>query len=425
MENNTDSAVFFSTIFTISNRMETLLNHLLWSQEFWLPPSITWNDIDEGIAGGSRHPLPCDLLIAFPLALGFIAFRFAFERILALPLSRKLGVTDKVQVRVPPNPKLEAFYMQKKKHFTQSELVGLEKHCGLTPHQIQNWLRRRRNHDKPSNTKKFCEASWRFAFYLIAFMAGLDVLKDTAWFWDHRDCWRGYPKQPVSESHYWYYILELSFYWSLLLSVYKDVKRKDFREQIIHHIATISLISFSYCSNFIRVGTVVMLLHDSSDFLLESAKMFNYAGWKKTCDSLFVLFAVVFLGTRLLVFPCRILYSTFVESLDFFKPFPGYYFFNGLLLVLQGLHIFWAYLILRMLYKFIFLGKVERDERSDDESDVEEEGEEWDSGLEEECCWEQSKGSFKSKLTSLADNCVLNNLTHQRRNMNSRLPKAR
>lgn len=33
--------------------------------------------------------------------------------------------------------------------------------------------------------------------------------------------------------------------------------------------------------------------------------MFHYAGWTRTCDSLFVVFALAFLVTRLVVFPGR------------------------------------------------------------------------------------------------------------------------
>lgn len=39
--------------------------------------------------------------------------------------------------------------------------------------------------------------------------------------------------------------------------------------------------------------------------------------------------------------------------MEVFEPFAGYYFFNILLMVLQGLHIFWAKLILCMVYKFL------------------------------------------------------------------------
>lgn len=70
--------------------------------------------------------------------------------------------------------------------------------------------------------------------------------------------------------------------------------------------------------------------------------------------------------------------------------------------------------------------QVERDERSDEESPAEDKEEEEEEEPEEEgeCSWEQRKGALNSKLASLANNCVLNNLTQQRR-MNSRLPKAR
>lgn len=78
---------------------------------------------------------------------------------------------------------------------------------------------------------------------------------------------------------------------------------QDFKEQIIHHVATIILISFSWFANYIRAGTLIMALHDSSDYLLESAKMFNYAGWKNTCNNIFIVFAIVFIITRLVILP--------------------------------------------------------------------------------------------------------------------------
>jgi len=47
---------------------------------------------------------------------------------------------------------------------------------------------------------------------------------------------------------------------------------QDFKEQIIHHVATIILISFSWCVNYIRAGTLIMFMHDSADYLLEVSR---------------------------------------------------------------------------------------------------------------------------------------------------------
>lgn len=38
---------------------------------------------------------------------------------------------------------------------------------------------------------------------------------------------------------------------------------------LVHHLATILLITFSYTNNMIRAGTLVMCLHDASDIFLE------------------------------------------------------------------------------------------------------------------------------------------------------------
>lgn len=44
---------------------------------------------------------------------------------------------------------------------------------------------------------------------------------------------------------------------------------QDFFIMFIHHLATVSLISFSYVNNMVRIGSLVMCIHDASDFLLE------------------------------------------------------------------------------------------------------------------------------------------------------------
>lgn len=50
---------------------------------------------------------------------------------------------------------------------------------------------------------------------------------------------------------------------------------QDFKEQIIHHVATIALIAFSWLVNYIRAGTLIMLVHDASDYLMEVWKRRN------------------------------------------------------------------------------------------------------------------------------------------------------
>lgn len=69
---------------------------------------------------------------------------------------------------------------------------------------------------------------------------------------------------------------------------------QDFKEQIIHHVATIVLITFSWLVNYIRAGTLIMLVHDASDYLMEVCKQRHALGVEHTVDVCCCQFKVVF-----------------------------------------------------------------------------------------------------------------------------------
>lgn len=54
----------------------------------------------------------------------------------------------------------------------------------------------------------------------------------------------------------------------------------------------------------------------------------------------------------------RLVHSVLFESWEIVGPYGAWWLFNGLLLVLQTLHIIWFYLIARIAIKAIFKGKV-------------------------------------------------------------------
>jgi hypothetical protein len=47
-----------------------------------------------------------------------------------------------------------------------------------------------------------------------------------------------------------------------------DVRRSDFWEMAIHHAITIILLSLSFTVNFVRIGTMVLICHDTADIIL-------------------------------------------------------------------------------------------------------------------------------------------------------------
>ncbi|XP_072875885.1 ceramide synthase 6 isoform X3 [Chlorocebus sabaeus] len=327
-----------------------------WNERFWLPHNVTWADLKN--TEEATFPQAEDLYLAFPLAFCIFMVRLIFERFVAKPCAIALNIQASGPQIAPPNAILEKVFTAITKHPDEKRLEGLSKQLDWDVRSIQRWFRQRRNQEKPSTLTRFCESMWRFSFYLYVFTYGVRFLKKTPWLWNTRHCWYNYPYQPLTTDLHYYYILELSFYWSLMFSQFTDIKRKDFGIMFLHHLVCIFLITFSYVNNMARVGTLVLCLHDSADALLEAAKMANYAKFQKMCDLLFVMFAVVFITTRLGIFPLWVLNTTLFESWEIVGPYPSWWVFNLLLLLIQGLNCFWSYLIVKIACKAVSRGKV-------------------------------------------------------------------
>jgi len=280
---------------------------------YWLPAGVTWTKLEDYAKSASANVIPhsSDLVLAIPLSILLTLGRFGFESVISVTLSNKLNV---------------------------------------------------------KKGKQFSESVWRLVIYILMSLLGTWCLYNAKWRESDGELWADYPYQPLEDNIQVYYMVELALYLSLMCTLFIDTKRKDFTEQVVHHIATISLITLSYISNFTRVGAIVMWYHDISDVFLELAKSSKYAGYTRLTEVNFVIFMVVFAISRLVYYP-KLVYQTCIMSVPF-QPFPFYTVIIVFLIVLQLLHVMWFYTICAIVKKALAGGEV-KDERSDDEDDEE------------------------------------------------------
>ncbi|XP_007489577.2 ceramide synthase 4-like [Monodelphis domestica] len=102
--------------------------------------------------------------------------------------------------------------------------------------------------------------------------------------------------------------------------------------------------------------------------------MLIYAQWKQAQNIVFILFALVFFVNRLILFPIKAIYTSYLVFLTKNQFFFGYYFANALLIVIECLNIFWSLLLAKAFYKFLSEGQIKNDIRSDiEEQDMNDE----------------------------------------------------
>lgn len=168
--------------------------------------------------------------------------------------------------------------------------------------------------------------------------------------------------------------------------------RKDYIIMMSHHVVSIALLTWSYVIGFLPVGVIVLYLHDISDIPLDLLKMANYLKLEGMqglfiCEMLFVALLYKWTHLRVFLYPSKLLYTTIVEAPESCMPLgevrdwsnlspcpPSYFLFNALLIILYCLHIWWTFLIIRLLVGVLTkgaheTGKDEYEGTSDDSDD--------------------------------------------------------
>jgi ABC-type multidrug transport system fused ATPase/permease subunit len=228
---------------------------------------------------------------------------------------------------------------------------------------------------------KFAESLFFCSYYTFTFSMGFLLTYNQPYFWDTKYYFIGFPHTNTeSTAFYLFYLFQMGYYISALLYELNIVRNErvghtDHYIMILHHTVTITLIWFSYAIGYTRIGAIVFILHDCSDIILELSKATHYV--KLTIfgspakNFLFPVFAFTFFITRLVLYPLRVLVPAYFEVTQVIPDAPYVMLFNVFLWTLEAMHLFWFYLILRIVYRALAVKQLGGDIRSDDEENEE------------------------------------------------------
>ncbi|CAK5088820.1 unnamed protein product [Meloidogyne enterolobii] len=315
-----------------------------WSEQFWLPENVTWSDLrsKNGIQYPQFHEFGYTLLIGILITL----LRILVEAFIFVPVGYLSGWMD-----------------NKKDTLLQR----------IHSHLFFGFAGR-------SKFKRVSETAWRFTYYSCICIAGFYILRDQPQFTFIAESFRNWPNHHLPTPVWWYYVIQTGFYWSLIFSILTfDVKRSDHIEMALHHMATIILLAMSFTVNFVRFGSMILLIHDCADIFLELGKLFRYAGWDKAVTIDFSVFMFVWISTRLFYFPFVMLRCMIFDGPTLIQE--SYRWGNLLqrpiiprvflliLCFLLILHFFWTYILLKIAIKSVNNGVDDIREVSDGEEE--------------------------------------------------------
>lgn len=208
---------------------------------------------------------------------------------------------------------------------------------------------------------------YKFCFFTTATFIGFYTLYETEFFFDFRGgCqnFRDFYKKGAPYAYEMKNKEEIGFYYNfnlgfILFDIYLlaiQHLQSDFLIMIVHHMATISLVVFSYSSNSTAIGSMILLILYLGDVYSSFLRIVIYID---VPDYIPGTTAFIFLGvfayTRMVIFP-ELIYSGYTYSPRYGITTTCLY---GFLTVILLLSTVWLVMITKKLTAFCRTGKIE------------------------------------------------------------------
>jgi ceramide synthetase len=213
-------------------------------------------------------------------------------------------------------------------------------------------------------------ARFRTLWYIFITVFGYCCLKDVEWlpktlggkarFEDLNLFWEGLPYQPQERKVIVYYMIQFgSALCTFILQFKQNRTRNSYGELLLHDLATLVLLIISFLNNYIRMGAVVLFLHDISDIFSYGCKIYVDTKYIKTTLFFYINLVLTWFWTRLYVFPFQVILQCFTNNIWARPELVGYMIIAICLATLLCLHVYWIVLILGIGVKFLRTGEAD------------------------------------------------------------------
>lgn len=188
---------------------------------------------------------------------------------------------------------------------------------------------------KTKTLRKFEAQMWQLFIHVSMSLLELWILfvegGGEPWLSEPHTLWQPLARLQVNKpSVHALYLLQLAIWMATCFSHrFIEERQKDYVMMFIHHLVTIGLVWGSYVFNYVRVGTIVLVLHDTSDVVADLLKACNYLKLEGArglflVEINFVLLLLSWWYTRLYYLPLHVVWRAIVIGLREVCTAPGH-----------------------------------------------------------------------------------------------------